>query len=198
MIMNFSRMRTRKHRSLTAAPKVLDSFLGLSFGPTETPRQSPDSLRTILTVSAPPSPPSAGIARFSLKKFVAQLLSADSRDVREQLNGLRNNLSIHAEGGGALESLLKTERERTQQLTQELLTARSALKQMDELQSDLEVERETGRLLVQFLEDAERKARKVPVLEQLLWQRDGAGNTVSSTWPSNNRSHKDRKRPDAS
>jgi len=54
-------------------------------------------------------------------------------------------------------------------LTQELLTARSALKQMEELQAELEVERETGKLLVQFLEEAERAAPKVPVHEQ-LWQ----------------------------
>lgn len=181
MILNFSRMRTRRHRSLTAAPKVLNSFLGLSFGATETSRQSPDSQRTRLPLSVPPSPPLAGIVHFSLKKFVAQLLSADSREVRAQPNGLHDHLSIHAERGGALESLLKTERERTRQLTQELLTARSALKQVEELQSDLEVERETGKLLVQFLEDAEREARKVPVLEQLLRQRDDAGSTVGNT-----------------
>ena len=198
MILNFSRMRTRRHRSLTAAPKVLNSFLGLSFGATETSRQSPDSQRTRLPLSVPPSLPLAGIVHFSLKKFVAQLLSADSREVLAQPNGLHDHLSIHAERGGALESLLKTERERTRQLTQELLTARSALKQMDELQSDLEVERETGRLLVQFLEDAEREARKVPVLEQSLRERDDAGSTVGSTCPANNRSHKGRRHPDAS
>jgi hypothetical protein len=198
MILSFSRMITRKQRWPTPAPKVLNNFLGLSFGATETPRQSLDSHRTRLPVSVPPSPPSAGIVHFSLKKFVAQLLSADSREVRTQPNDLHNHLSIHAERCGALESLLKTERERTRQLTQELLTARSALKQMDELQSDLEVERETGRLLVQFLEDAEREAQKVPVLEQLLRQRDDVGNTVGSTWPANNRSHKDKRRPDAS
>lgn len=174
-------MITRKHRSLTAAPKVLNSLLGLSFGATETPRQSPDSHRTRLPVSVPPSPPSAGVVHFSLKKFVAQLLSADSREVLARPNGLHNHLSIPAERDGALESLLKTEQERTRQLTQELLTARSALKQVEELQSDLEVERETGKLLVQFLEDAEREARKVPVLEQLLRQRDDAGSTVGNT-----------------
>jgi len=165
MILSFSRMKTRRHRSLTATPTVLNNFLGLSFGATETPRQPPDSHRTRLPVLVPPQPSSAGIVHFSLKKFLVHLLAADSREVRAQPNGLHNHLSIHAEGGGALEFQLKTERERTRQLTQELLTARSALKQMEELQADLEVERETGRQLVQFLEAAERDVRKVPVHE---------------------------------
>jgi len=64
---------------------------------------------------------------------------------------------------------------------QELLTARSALKQMEELRADLEVERETGKLLVQFLEDAERAARKVPVHAQLLRKQNDTGRTVGST-----------------
>ena len=178
MILNFSRMMTKKHRSLTSAPKVLDSFLGLSLGSTETPSQSPDSHSTRLPASVPPSSPSAGIVRFALKKLAAQFRSADSREIRAQPNNLHNHLSVSAERSDTLEFQLKTERERTRQLRQELLTVRSALKQIDELQSDLTVERETGRLLVQFLEDTEREARKVPVLEQLLRQRDDAGSTV--------------------
>ena len=160
-------MKTRRHRSLTATPTVLNNFLGLSFGAAETPCQPPDSHRIRPPVLVPPPPPSAGLVHFSLKKFLVQLLAADNREVRAQPNGLHNHLSIHPEGGGALESQLKTERERTRQLTQELLTARSALRQMEELRADLEVEREAGKLLVQFLEDAERAARKVPIHEQL-------------------------------
>ena len=171
-------MITKRHRSLTATPKVLDSFLGLSLGATKTPCPSPDSQRARLPVSVPPSSPSAGIVHFILKKFVALFLSADSREIQAQSNSLHNHLSVSAERGDALESQFKAEQERSRQLRQELLAVRSALKQMDELQSDLAVERETGRLLVQFLEDAEREARKVPVLEQLLQQRDDAGSTV--------------------
>ncbi len=76
------------------------------------------------------------------------------------------------------ESLLKAEQERTKQLRQELLTARSALKQMNDLQTELAVERETGQQLVQFLEEAEKEARKVPLLERLLRQQVNADNTV--------------------
>lgn len=161
---------------------VLHNILRFSFGATETLRQSPDSYSINQTdVLVPSSPPAAGIVRFSLKNFVVELLAADRRKVQAQPKGLHNHLSLHAEGVGALESQLKTERERTRQLMQELLTARSALNQIEELQADLEVERETGRLLVQFLEAAERDARKVPVLQQLLRQRDEAGRTVGST-----------------
>lgn len=64
-------------------------------------------------------------------------------------------------------------------MTQELLTVRSALKQMNDLQVDLAVERETGKQLVKFLEEAEQEARKVPVLEQLLRQRIDTESTIS-------------------
>ncbi|HKP00718.1 MAG TPA: hypothetical protein VJU02_03705 [Nitrospiraceae bacterium] len=56
-------------------------------------------------------------------------------------------------------------------MKQELLTIRSALKQMNDLQAELAVERESGKQLVKFLEEAEQEARKVPILEQLLRQR---------------------------
>jgi len=160
----FTNMKPRKHRSLAATPTLLNNFLGLSFGATQTPHQPPDSHRTRLPVQVPSPPPSGGIVQFSLKKFLVQLLAAHSRAVQTQPNGLQAHLSIHAEGDHALESLLKTERERNRQLAQELLTVRSALKQVEELRADLEVERETGRLLVQFLEDAERDARKAPFM----------------------------------
>ena len=113
-----------------------------------------------------------------MKKFVSSFLSADSHEIQAQSNRLHNHSAIQAERSDSPESLLKAEQERTRQLKQELLTARSALKQMDELQSELAVERETGKQLVKFLEEAEREARKVPVLEQLLRQRDDAENTV--------------------
>lgn len=63
-------------------------------------------------------------------------------------------------------------------MKQELLTVRSALKQMNDLQAELAVERETGKQLVKFLEEAEQEARKVPILEQLLQQRAGLEDSV--------------------
>ena len=157
---------------------MLDSFLGVSFGATGTPPQSPDSHRARLPASASPSSPSSGIVRSALKKFVAQFFSADSQEVQAQPNSLHNQLTTQPEQSDTPESLLKAEQERTRQLRQELLTVRSALKQMDDLQAELTVERETGKQLVKFLEEAEQEARKVPILEQLLRQRDDVEDTV--------------------
>jgi aminoglycoside phosphotransferase len=109
---------------------------------------------------------------------VAQFFSADSQEVQAQPNSLHNHLAIPPERSDAPESLLKAEQERTRQLRQELLSVRSALKQMDDLQAELAVERETGKQLVKFLEEAEQEARKVPILEQLLRQRAGLENSV--------------------
>jgi DNA repair exonuclease SbcCD ATPase subunit len=113
-----------------------------------------------------------------MKKLAAPFLSADSQEIQAQPNSLHNHPAIQVERSDSPDSLLKAEQERTRQLKQELLTVRSALKQMDELQSELAVERETGKQLVKFLEEAEREARKVPVLEQLLSQQDNAEHTV--------------------
>ena len=157
---------------------MLDSFLGVSFGATGTLPQSTDSHRARLPASASPSSPLGGNVRFSLKKFVAQFFSPDNQEAQAQPNSQHHHPLVQPEESDTPESLLKIEQERTRQLRQELQTVRSALKQMDQLQSELAVERETGKQLVQFLETAEKEARKVPVLEQLLKQRDAATHTA--------------------
>ena len=159
---------------------MLNSFLGVSFGTTGTPAHSPEAHRARLSVSTAPSSPQAGIVRSILKKFVAQFFSGDSQDIQPQPNSLHNYVAIQPESSDTAESLVNAEQERTRKLRQELLTVRTALKQIDVLQSELAVERETGKQLVKFLEEAEREARKVPVLEELLKQRDGAGRTAGN------------------
>ena len=177
-------MIIKKHRSLTSTPKMLDSFLGVSFGTTGTLSQSPDSDRDRLPASTSPSSPSSGTVRSALKKFVAQLFSADNPESQAQANSPQQQL-VQVERSDTTESLLKAEQEQTKQLRQELLTARSALKQMNDLQTELAVERETGQQLVQFLEEAEKEAQKVPLLERLLKQQVDADNTAGK--------HADRK-----
>lgn len=56
-----------------------------------------------------------------------------------------------------LESLLKTEYARCQQQAEELASLRAQLKPIDELQADLAIEREAGRQLVQWLQEAEHQ-----------------------------------------
>ena len=157
---------------------MLDSFLGLSFGATGTPPQSADSHGSGLPVSTSSPSHSPGIVRSALKKFVAQLFSADRQEIQAQPESPPSHLATQPERSDAPESLLKAEQERTRQLKQELLTVRSALKQMNDLQAELAVERETGKQLVKFLEEAEQEARKVPILEQLLRQRAGLEDSI--------------------
>jgi DNA repair exonuclease SbcCD ATPase subunit len=111
---------------------------------------------------------------------VAQVFSTDRQEIQAQLDSLPSHLVIQPERSDASESLLKAEQERTRQLKQELLTVRSALKQMNDLQAELAVERETGKQLVKFLEEAEQEARKVPILEQSLQQRAGLEDSVDT------------------
>ena len=159
---------------------MLDSFLGLSFGSTGPSPQFADSHRSGLSPSVSPSSHSPGIVRSALKRFVTQFFSADGQEIQAQPNNFPSHLAIQPERRDEYESesLLQAEQERTRQLTQELLTVRSALKQMNDLQADLAVERETGKQLVKFLEEAEQEARKVPVLEQLLRQRIDTDSTI--------------------
>ena len=118
---------------------------------------------------------------------MTQFFSADSQEVQAQPNSLQNLSEIQPERSDTTECLLKAEQERTRQLRQELLTVRSALKQMDDLQAELAVERETGKQLVKFLEEAEQEAWKVPILEQLLRQQpyfeNKAGNCLAGEQP---------------
>jgi hypothetical protein len=108
------------------------------------------------------SPVSAGVWQFSLKKSLASLF-APFNGVGDMRNrGLEQpHASQQTERIRTLESLLKAERERIRQLSRELLSARATLKQLSEVQAELDVERETGRQLVQFLEAAERESAKL-------------------------------------
>jgi hypothetical protein len=56
-----------------------------------------------------------------------------------------------------LESLLKEEHARCEKQVEELAILRFQLKSIDELQADLTIEREAGKQLVQWLQEAERK-----------------------------------------
>lgn len=56
-----------------------------------------------------------------------------------------------------LESLLIEEHARCEKQVEELAILRSQLKSIDELQADLAIEREAGKQLVQWLQEAERK-----------------------------------------
>ena len=60
-----------------------------------------------------------------------------------------------------LESLLKAEQARCQTQDKELAKLRLQAKQVENLQAELTVERESGKLLVQWLQEAEGQLAKV-------------------------------------
>jgi hypothetical protein len=105
---------------------------------------------------------SAGVWQFSLKKSLARLFApfngvGDTRNRGPE----QHHASKQTERIRTLESLLNAERERILQLSRELMSARTTLKRLSEVQAELDVERETGRQLVQFLEAAERESAEL-------------------------------------
>ncbi len=138
-------------------PEFLNHSLDVLFGPSSESNQTkgPHSpLPPALDVrsSAQPAP-----ARFSLKTILIQLglLRKDGKPpMLEPLPGpiptakLEKRIRL-------LESLLKAEHARCHKQAEELAILRSQLKPVDELQADLAIEREAGKQLVQWLQEAE-------------------------------------------
>ena len=108
--------------------------------------------------SARPEP-----APFSLKTIMIRLglLGEDSKPPLPESPPLPNPTTILEKRVQILESLLKAEHARCQKQAEELAILRSQLKSIDELQADLVIERETGRQLVQWLQEAEQQLADV-------------------------------------
>jgi len=104
--------------------------------------------------SARPEP-----APFSLKTFVRRLglLHEHSKPPMPQSSPLPNPTAALEKRVEILESLLKEGHARCQKQAEELALLRSQLKPIDELQADLVIEREVGRQLVQWLQEAEQQ-----------------------------------------
>jgi len=102
-------------------------------------------------------------APFSLKTIVARLglLREDSKPPMPKSPLLQNPTATLKKRVEALESLLKTEHARCQKQAEELAIIRSQIKPIDELQADLVIEREAGRQLVQWLQEAEQQLADV-------------------------------------
>ena len=100
---------------------------------------------------------------FSLKTLAIRLglLREDSKPPMPELPPLPNPTATLEKRVEILESLLKTEHARCQKQAEELAILRSQLKPIDELQADLVNEREAGRQLVQWLQEAEQKLADV-------------------------------------
>ena len=104
--------------------------------------------------SARPEP-----ALFSLKTLVMRLglLRNNGKPPMPQSPPLPNFTATLEKRVEILESLLKEGQARCQKQAEELALLRSQLKPIAELQADLVIEREAGRQLVQWLQEAEQQ-----------------------------------------
>ena len=104
--------------------------------------------------SARPEP-----APLSLKTLVMRLglLRNNGKPPMPQSPPLPNPTATLEKRVETLESLLKEGQARCQKQAEELALLRSQLKPIDELQADLVIEREAGRQLVQWLQEAEQQ-----------------------------------------
>lgn len=144
-------------------PEFLNHSLDVMFGPQSNGNcaKSPHEAKRPAAggrSSARPEP-----LPFSLKTIVTRLglLREDRKTPMPELPTLPNPTAILEKRVQILESLLKAEHARCQKQAEELAILRSQLKSIDELQADLVIERETGRQLVQWLQEAEQQLADV-------------------------------------
>ena len=159
-----------RHHSASELPGHLTSRLGLPHDDVREP--SPDLHRLQSRAPVPETTVSSGVCRYFLKKALARLFAPlNGCEVTPNQRPEQDHTTRQAEQIRTLESLLREERDRIHELTEELMSARSTLEQLGEVQAELCVERETGRQLVQFLEEAERESAELHALKTLASEK---------------------------
>jgi len=159
-----------RHYSASELPGHLTSRLGLPHDDVREP--SPDLHQLQSRAPVPETTVSADVCRYFLKKALARLFAPlNGCEVTPNQRPEQDHTTRQAEQIRTLESLLREERDRTHELTEELMSARSTLMQLGEVQAELCVERETGRQLVQFLEAAERESAELHALKTLATEK---------------------------
>jgi hypothetical protein len=140
-------------------PVILNHSLDLLFGSESNGdcAQSPHEAKRPAAggrSSARPEP-----APFSLKTLVIRLglLRKNGKPPLPQSPPLPNPMATLEKRVEILESLLKEGHARCQKQAEELALLRALLKPIDELQADLVIEREAGKQLVQWLQEAEQQ-----------------------------------------
>jgi hypothetical protein len=159
-----------RHHSASEMPGFLTSRLGLP--PDDVREPSPDLHRLHSRTPGPKTTVSTDVCHYFLKKAWARLFAPlNGCEVMPNQRPEQDHTPRQAEQIRILESLLREERDRTHELTEELMSARSTLEQLGEVQAELCVERETGRQLVQFLEEAERESAELHALKTLATEK---------------------------
>ena len=144
-------------------PEFLNYSLDVLFGPESNGNCAKSSHEAKRLAAGGRSSARPELSPFSLKTIVARLglFREDSKPPMPKSPSLQNPTATLEKRVEILESLLKTEHARCQKQVEELAILRSQIKPIDELQADLVIEREAGRQLVQWLQEAEQQLADV-------------------------------------
>ena len=144
-------------------PEFLNHSLDVMFGPQTDGNCAKSPHEAIRPAAGGRSSARPEPSPFSLKTIAIWLglLRADSKPPMPESPPLPNHSAKLEKRVQILESLLKTEHARCQKQAEDLAILRSQLKPIDELQADLVNEREAGRQLVQWLQEAEQQLADV-------------------------------------
>lgn len=140
-------------------PEFLNHSLDVLFGPLpgSTQTKGPSRAKSLAVDVRSSNKP--GPARFSLKTILIQLglLHEVGKPPTPEPPPAPISTAKLEKRVQVLESLLIAEHVRCQQQVEELALLRTRLKPIDELQADLAIERESGKQLVQWLQEAEQQ-----------------------------------------
>ena len=145
-------------------PEFLTSFLEAPFGSVlrsnHIMKGMDDVMQRMAEVRSPyPAAHRQVPSRFSLKTILVQfgVLRPGGQRPRHELRSEEASKGRLEGRIQALESLLRAEQACSRIQREELARLRSQVKRLEELQTDLTIERESVKLLVQWLEEAEQK-----------------------------------------
>jgi hypothetical protein len=140
-------------------PELLESLFDMSFGPELRPNQQKIPDRSTSKIHAQTSSQFA-TPRGSLKAFFSRLGKYRPSGHAPKHESVQEQKQLEARVQ-ALESLLKAERALCRAQREELARLRTEVNQIDALEADLAIERESGKQLVQWLEEAEQELAEV-------------------------------------
>jgi hypothetical protein len=149
-------------------PEFLNSFLEVPFSPASRSKHMKKGMDEVKQRTAEVRFPYQRVvlqasSRLSWKTILVQfgVLRPAELEPRRELRSEQASKGRLEGRIQALESLLKTEQAHSQIRLEEPAKLRSQVNRLEELQTDLTIECESGKLLVQWLEEAEQKLADV-------------------------------------
>lgn len=144
-------------------PEFLNYSLDVLFGPESNESSAKSSGKAKRAAAGGRSSAKPEPSPFSLRTIAVRLglLHEAGKTPVPKSPSLQSPAAILEKRVEILESLLKEEHARCQKQVEELAILRSQLKPFGELQADLVIEREAGKQLVQWLQEAEQRLADV-------------------------------------